>query len=145
MQAVRGAGGVPLLLPPGEARLSTAMQGVGAVIVSGGDFDIDPRHYGEAPHPALGRVDALRTDTELALIRLCLERGLPLLGICGGMQALAVAVGGTLIQDLPAQLPHAQEHQQPTDPAEGWHRLTLDPGPLQDLLERDVILGTRPE
>jgi len=110
VQAVRAAGGVPLLLPPGELAprdLSRILDAVSAVLVSGGAFDIHPRHYGQPVQGRLDRTDEGRTGLELALCRACLERGMPVLGICGGMQALAVAAGGSLIQDIGSQVPGA--------------------------------------
>lgn len=142
IEAVRAAGGVPLLLPPGEAELAQALDVVQAVVITGGDFDIHPRHFGEAAHPRLGKVDDKRTDTELALARLCLERDVPVLGLCGGMQALAVACGGTLWQDLDSQLEGVGEHQQPTDPAQGWHRLEVEPGQLRSWLGRHPVVNS---
>jgi putative glutamine amidotransferase len=130
IEAIRAAGGVPLLLPPGEQNLKAALQGVGAVVITGGDFDIHPRHYGHEPHPQLGRVDDKRTLSELALGRTCLQKDIPVLGICGGMQALAVVAGGTLHQ-------HIDGHTQTTDPAEGWHALRCT-GVLE------AALGSRP-
>jgi len=135
IDAVRAAGGVPLLLPPGEENLEAALEGVGAVVITGGDFDIHPRHYGHTPHPKLGRVDDKRTLTELALARLCLERDLPVLGICGGMQALAVVSGGTLHQ-------HIEGHVQPTNPDEGWHALRCSGLMAAILGERPVVNST---
>ncbi len=134
IDAVRGAGGVPLLLPPGEERLDEAVSAADAVIISGGDFDIHPRHYGQPPHPKLGRVDEKRTTAELALARFCLDRDIPVLGICGGMQALAVVAGGSLHQ-------HIEGHVQPTDPAEGWHRLRCS-GMLRTLLGQHPVVNS---
>jgi len=134
IDAVRSAGGVPLLLPPGEGRLEEAVAGAEAVIITGGDFDIHPRHYGQEPHPKLGRVDEKRTEAELALARLCIERDIPVLGICGGMQALVVVSGGTLHQ-------HIEGHVQPTDPAEGWHRLHCS-GMLRAVLGQQPVVNS---
>ena len=63
----------------------------------------------------------------------------PVLGICGGMQALAVAAGGTLIQDIGSQVPNALEHEQPTDPIEPWHAVRLENGLLSQLHGRTEI------
>ena len=132
VDAVRIAGGLPLLLPPGAlppGDLAALLAVVDGVVVTGGAFDIHPHHYGQRVTARLDRVDEDRTGLELALCRICLEREVPLLGICGGMQALAVAAGGSLVQDIGAQVPGALEHEQPTDPALAWHPVAIE-GPL---------------
>ncbi len=121
---VRAAGGIPVLLPPGGAdAVEDLLAVVNGVIVTGGAMDIHPRHYGQDVVARLDRVEEDRTALELTLARACAERGVPLLGICGGMQALAVALGGTLVQDIGTQVHGALEHEQPTDPASAWHPL----------------------
>ena len=134
IDCVRAAGGMPLLLAPGEPRLEELLKHVDGVVITGGNFDIHPRHYGEAAIEALGEIKETRTDTELELARLCLERGIPVLGVCGGMQAMAVVAGATLYQDIGTQVEGALEHEQPTDPAEGWHLLHTHRGILGHLL-----------
>jgi putative glutamine amidotransferase len=80
-----------------------------ALLFAGGG-DVDPRHFGAAPHPQLGAVEELRDEVELTLARRAAADGLPLLGICRGIQLLNVALGGTLYQDIPAELPAALDH-----------------------------------
>lgn len=130
IQAVREAGGEPLLLPPQERPapewLDWVLSSVGGLVISGGAVDIHPRHYGQEVLGRLDGVDEGRAGLELALAREALRRGVPVLGICGGMQALAVASGGTLIQDIATALPAAGSHEQATDPAEGWHEVRLE-------------------
>jgi len=138
VHAVRAAGATPVLLPPGTIDLDGVLDAVQGVVITGGHFDIHPSHYGQAVEARLDRVEPTRTDTELALARACLHRNLPVLGVCGGLQVLAVAAGGTLLQDIATQVPHALEHEQPTDPAEGWHQVELAGGWLR------TALGARP-
>jgi putative glutamine amidotransferase len=142
IDALRAAGLVPLLLPPGEPDLDAALHAVQGVVITGGAFDIDPAHYGQT---VVTRVDAPkenRTATELELARICVQRDVPLLGICGGMQALAVALGGTLVQDIGTQVHGAMEHEQPTDPATGWHRLRTSGGVVGLTLGRHPVVNS---
>jgi len=101
-----------------------------AVVITGGAFDIHPRYYGESPSGRLDTPDHGRTEQELALIRTCIDLDKPILGVCGGMQAMAVATGGSLIQDIEDEVPGALAHEQPTDPLEAWHEVTLHSGLL---------------
>src|SRR5581483_6614040 len=75
-----------------------------------GGEDVDPKHFGAPRHPNLGTVVPLRDEVELALARRALADRKPILGICRGIQALNVALGGTLYQDIPAELPRAGNH-----------------------------------
>ncbi|MBE9178394.1 gamma-glutamyl-gamma-aminobutyrate hydrolase family protein [Oculatella sp. LEGE 06141] len=96
IDAVRSAGGIPLLLPPGEPHLDQVLSRVDGLIFAGGG-DIDPTHYGGEVHPTLYKLDAERDRFELALATAALQHDLPLLGICRGAQVLSVASGGRLI------------------------------------------------
>jgi putative glutamine amidotransferase len=112
VQAVAASGGVPILLPSGgDAVARTACtEIVHGLLIPGSPADIDPALYGEEPHPRLGLVNPRRTDAEIDMIRLALARGLPIFGICGGAQALNVALGGSLYQDIPSQVAKAHKH-----------------------------------
>lgn len=80
------------------------------LLLSGGG-DVDPALYGDARREGLGRVDRRRDDQELALIERAKELGVPIFGICRGLQVLNVAYGGTLIQDIPTESPSAVTHR----------------------------------
>lgn len=121
VDALLAVGLRPLLLPSGQAGVAGVLDEVRGVVLTGGAFDIHPSLYGETPSGRLDRVDPGRTGTELTLCRAALAAGVPVLGVCGGMQAMAVAAGGRLIQDLPAE----PTHEQPTDPAQAWHAVNL--------------------
>jgi gamma-glutamyl-gamma-aminobutyrate hydrolase PuuD len=99
VRAIVGAGGVPLLVPPGAAAEET-LEAVDGLVFSGGS-DLDPELYGEAAHTATVGVVRERDDFELELMRAALARDLPLLAICRGSQVLNVALGGGLEQHVP--------------------------------------------
>jgi putative glutamine amidotransferase len=101
------------------------------LVITGGHFDIHPSMYGQDVTGRIDRVDAGRTQLELALAQAAIQHDMPTLGICGGMQALAVAGGGTLIQDIKTQVPGALEHEQSSDPATPWHSITIESGLLR--------------
>lgn len=112
--AIQNAGGLPIIIPhsPSRTQIRHLLWRVDGLLISGGGFDIDPRHYGEKPIASLGKIKAQRTFTEMESIALGLQRDLPMLGICGGAQAINVVLGGSLYQDIATQLPNAAEHQQ---------------------------------
>lgn len=136
------AGGLPFLLPPSHVDVKAYCQWVvnhvDALIISGGAFDIDPSHYGEHVEGRIDRRDEERTVLELSLARCAIQNDIPVLGICGGMQVLAVACGGKLIQDIHTCFPKALEHEQPTDPSKGWHDVRTS-GLLKEIYDSDVI------
>jgi putative glutamine amidotransferase len=129
-RAVQNAGGVPVILPfltsaVGARRL---LEGIDGLLISGGNFDIHPRYYGEEPIDGLGKVKQERTEFELQLVNLALKRDLPMLGICGGAQAINVALGGSLYQDIAIQVPSAGEHQQSARKQTRGHRVRIHAG-----------------
>ena len=109
--ALAECGALPLVIPLNlpEEILRLIFERLDGLCLPGG-VDVDPGEYGEARHPDLGAVDAPRDRTELTLARWALEADLPVLGICRGIQLLNVAAGGTLYQDIPAQVPEAERH-----------------------------------
>ena len=133
LSAIRSAGGTPLIVVPEEKNIDQLIEICDAVVITGGHFDIHPRHYGKPQTGRIDNVDSTRTGTELALARACIERDIPVLGVCGGMQALAVAAGGSLFQDIATELSGTIEHEQPTDPATPWHEVRLSKGRLYDI------------
>lgn len=126
--AVRAAGGLPLALPHEPDLAEAYLERVDGLVLTGGAFDIDPALFGaDARHPSV-TVKRRRTQFELALLKGALERDLPILGICGGMQLLNVALGGTLIQHIPDAVPGALAHEQPTPRDHPGHDVALVPG-----------------
>ncbi len=111
-RCVVAAGGLPVLLPSVAPSLVPAyLADLDAVLLTGG-LDVDPAEYGEPPHPKLGVVDQDRDRFEIALAKEACTRGVPVLGICRGVQLLAVAFGGTLHQHVPDDVPGAMRHDQ---------------------------------
>lgn len=125
--AVLRAGGLPFVLPYTDDRslLQQYLDRVSGLVITGGAFDIPPEAYGEQGKPGLGVLKQVRTNFELAVLKLALQRKLPVLGICGGMQLLNVAFGGTLIQDLATELPEAKPHEQKHDRTQPQHPIEV--------------------
>jgi len=110
VRALEAAGLVPLITPPLDpAHAGRVLDVVQGLVLTGGE-DVAPRHFGAEPHPALGDVHEGRDAWELALAREARARALPTLAICRGIQLLNVALGGTLVQDLPSERPGALPH-----------------------------------
>lgn len=118
-QALDACGAEVVALPPGAPETAAAQRDPAAADLHGilftGGVDVAPRHYGvEAVHPAT-EVDPARDAAELPLAAAALRAGIPVLGICRGMQLLNVAAGGTLWQDLPSECPSDIVHMEPAE------------------------------
>ena len=102
------AGGTPLIIPPDSNRevLFATLDRIDALLLSGG-ADINPLYQGEQPQPALGGINAERDLPELLITRLAYNRQMPILGICRGIQTLATALGGKVLQDINTASPAA--------------------------------------
>ncbi len=112
VHVIQKAGGIPFLLPSmdDEKDALAFIEILDALVISGGGHDIDPGIFGERPIPECSPPNRKRADFELSICRGALSRDLPVLGICGGVQVLNVAAGGTLVQDIAAQLEGALVH-----------------------------------
>ena len=113
IRAVEGAGAVPVLLAPemSEAAIEALMAQVSGLVLTGGG-DIDPARYGQEPHPKTTGVMAVRDEMEDTATLWALERDLPILAICRGLQMLNVSLGGSLHQHLPDVYGDAIKHAQ---------------------------------
>jgi len=128
-QAIARAGGLPVLIPTGldEATLRALYERLDAVLLPGGP-DVDPAHYGSERHPLTVTIDDLRDKLELTVARWAVRDDLPVFGICRGHQVLNVALGGTLVQDIPDQLGSPLIHDIPdgTPRSTRVHDVTID-------------------
>jgi putative glutamine amidotransferase len=130
IQSIIEAGGLPVFIPLTENKelVRQAYESIDALLLPGGE-DVHPKYYGETPHPKLGATSEIRDEVEIQVIRWAFEDDLPVLGICRGIQVMNVALGGSLIQDIPEQSPSDLTHSAPHSKAmwdAGAHQITLD-------------------
>jgi putative glutamine amidotransferase len=127
--AILAAGGIPWLMPytDNPQVIDVAVDKADGLLLSGGDFDIDPALFGEKPHPKLGTVVPQRTQLEKELLLRAEKRSIPILGICGGMQLMNIHRGGTLTQDIQSQIEQALEHQQTQTKDLPGHTVSIAP------------------
>ena len=130
--AIQAAGGLAMMLPPDPHVVQApdeVLDRIDGLILAGG-ADIDPASYGAERHPLTGATSSERDSFEIALTRRAVERDMPVLGICRGMQLLNVAFGGTLIQHVPDEVGH-QDHRRHLGSFDGAdHEVRLSPGSL---------------
>jgi putative glutamine amidotransferase len=141
VDAVRRAGGVPLLVTPGESNWEAVLELVDGFILTGGG-DIDPKHYSGTRHDTNYGVDQERDALELSLARHLIDARLPTLGICRGAQVLNVAEGGTLIEHIPDEVGDGVLHRAPPrEPVA--HRIQIKPDSrLMQVMEREEFEAT---
>jgi putative glutamine amidotransferase len=140
--AVLAAGGIPVLLPPASAADDVAALVVGRIdglVVSGG-ADVDPERYGEEPHPRTTSWREDRDAWESALLRAADAAELPTLGVCRGMQLMAVAAGGSLVQHTPDLVGH-EEHSPGGDVFGTIEVTTAEQSQLRTLVGERVEVG----
>ncbi len=130
-EGVLQAGGVPVIVPHNldEEALRALLNRLDGVLLSGGG-DIDPALFGEEAHPATSEIEVDRDRVELTLARWLVEEEKPFLAICRGIQVLNVALGGSLVQDIPSQVPDALQHsfdRKTTPRAYLAHPVKIDP------------------
>ena len=131
VRAVQRAGGRPILLVPDPEDAEEpigVLDLVDALILTGGAGDVNPAFYGQERHPETGPIQEERDAYELALARAAVEREVPILGICRGMEVLNVVYGGSIEQHLPEVLGHEEHRHTPGTYAD--HEVRLVPGSL---------------
>lgn len=128
-EAVEAAGATPVYIPliPNREYLSSVMERLDGLMLSGSNSDLDPSYFGEEPHPRLGSVIPERDQTDLLLLELAEDPGMPILAICYGMQSLNVARGGSLYQDLDSQIENPIKHEQGRPADRPSHNIEIDP------------------
>lgn len=141
IRAVHAAGGLPLLIPSGLSgdELKAVASRLDGILFTGGG-DIDPAYFNGTPHERVYGVIPERDETEVGLVRLAAETGLPFMGICRGIQVINVALGGTLFTHIGEQLPGALKHDF-KDKTHLAHPVQVKPGSrLAEILGTDNLL-----
>ncbi len=131
-KALRSAGGDPWVLDRAADRPADVVRRAAGLLLAGGG-DVNPSIYGESPHPAFQAAEPGRAEYDIELVRLALDADVPVFAICRGIQLLNVARGGTLVQDIPTQLPGALEHRLAVPPHEAVdlaHAISVKKGSL---------------
>ena len=127
--ALESAGLVPVIVPPlaSESAAAAILSRVDGVVLTGGE-DVEPSLYGQPRIPECGKSNPARDHTEIALVRAARNMSKPILAICRGPQLLNVALGGTLFQDIPSEIPDALDHNPKGDRGIRTHQVIVEPG-----------------
>ena len=136
VESVKRAGGEPRVL---AIDANPTLDGLDGVLFTGGG-DVDPAHYGDTRHPKTNEPDAARDAFELALAKLVLANDMPLLAVCRGLQVVNVAAGGTLTQDIPAQVNQPLGHQVDSPPFAIAHEVWVAPGTALARVMREALV-----
>jgi len=139
-QAILHVGGDPHVVDA-TMTVDAALEGVGGLLLTGGD-DVEPARYGETSHGTVVEAEAGRDEFEIGLVNAARERGLPVFAICRGIQVMNVAGGGTLVQDIPSQVPGALVHALPVPPNQSYalaHEIWIEKDSLLSRLMRERL------
>jgi putative glutamine amidotransferase len=142
-QSILHTGGEVRIIDP-SMPVANALAGIDGLMLTGGG-DVEPARYGEAPHQRLEEVDPARDEFEIALIAAARERDVPIFAICRGVQVLNVAAGGTLVQDIPSQVPGAVKHSlvvPPHPPYELAHEVWVEKDSLLAKMLGERLVGS---
>ena len=143
LNAIRDLGGIPLVLPviSDTQILRQILSGLHGLMVTGSGSDLDPKLYRERQRFPFRRMSQLRADLELGIIKLAYRVDMPMLGICGGMQSINVALGGTLFQDIHSQIPLALPHQPSYSATKMAHSIEIAPHTLLRKVTRRAVIA----
>lgn len=137
--AILDAGGIPLPVPHYQGLAEEYVALGDGFVFTGGAFDIDPTLYGIDQRHETVTTKKNRTAFEWRIMELAYQQKKPMLGICGGMQLMNVALGGTLIQHIPDEVPGCLPHEQPNPRTEAGHNIEVDKDTLLHKLVKDVM------
>jgi putative glutamine amidotransferase len=138
-ESVRRAGGEPTMLDYKANPPADVVRTFGGILLAGGG-DVLPSIYGEAAHGTFGAAEAGRDEYEIELVTRALEADVPLFAICRGIQVLNVALGGTLVQDIPSQVPNALLHDVREPRFAIAHEVWMTAGSLLERLMRERLV-----
>jgi putative glutamine amidotransferase len=147
IRAVESQGGLPMILPilsgttlQRRSAIQALLERIDGLLITGSGPDLDPALYGERARLPLRIMRPERAEFELALARSALKRQIPILGICGGMQLLNVAFGGTLIQDIGREVAPSLEHRQKEKGSDLTHWVRIERATrLYRIFRRDTL------
>ena len=142
VSAIEELGGIPLILPITQEPkvLQTLLKRIDGLLITGSGPDLDPKLYGETKRFKFKLMSPQRAAFELKIARMAVEQDLPVLGVCGGMQVLNVAFGGTLIQDIASEIKGALVHQQKATAVKPSHEVRVTDGTqLSKIIQKPVI------
>jgi putative glutamine amidotransferase len=127
-EAVEAAGGLPIHIPliPKKGFITAVIENLDGILLPGCDSDVDPAYYGEDPHPGLRTVVPEKDETDMLVLAEAERLNKPVLAVCYGIQVLNVSRGGSLIQDIEAQVENSLKHQQGKPAERNSHAIVIE-------------------
>tara|TARA_Y100000590_G_C15494056_1_gene928968 strand:+ start:47 stop:760 length:714 start_codon:yes stop_codon:yes gene_type:complete len=129
-QAVENSGGIPVILPNIKKNIEHFVESIDGLLISGGNFDVNPSYFGEEILSDKVDLNPNRTKFEMEIFNLFIKQNKPVLGICGGQQLMHVALGGKLIQHIPDSVKNSLNHEQTNPRDEPSHTVEIKKGTL---------------